>query len=151
MEQNDNILSLLKQTWYYALTTVNDAVSGHGVSTAQIGMLRQLAHEPGLSGAELSRRLLISPQGAQLALKELERRGLVERTQDPEHGRILQAYLTAKGTEVAQSVVGDAIEAHHKVFGVLSAEEQATLCELLGRVIEQGTGHRVESDRIGGE
>jgi DNA-binding MarR family transcriptional regulator len=147
---NDNILSLLKQTWYYALTTVNDAVSDHGVSTAQIGMLRQLAVEPGLSGAELARRLLISPQGAQLALKELERRKLVERKQDPEHGRILQAYLTARGSKVAEAVVGDAIEAHHKVFGVLSADEQDTLCELLGRVIEQGTGHQVESDHLGG-
>ncbi|MCP9273296.1 MarR family winged helix-turn-helix transcriptional regulator [Mycolicibacterium arenosum] len=149
MEQNDNILSLLKQAWYYALTTVNDAVSEHGVSTAQIGMLRQLANEPGLSGAELARRLLISPQGAQLALKELERRELVERKQDPEHGRILQAYLTEQGSEVAESVVGDAIDAHHKVFGVLSAAEQATLCELLSRVIEQGTGHLVDCDRIG--
>ena len=151
MEQNDNILSLLKQAWYYALTTVNDAVSDHGVSTAQIGMLRQLASEPGLSGAELARRLLISPQGVQLALKELERRELVERKQDPEHGRILQAYLTKRGKTVAESVVGDAIEAHHKVFGVLSPQEQATLCELLARVIEQGTGHVVESDHIGGE
>jgi DNA-binding MarR family transcriptional regulator len=149
MEQNDNILSLLKQTWYYALTTVNDAVSDHGVSTAQIGMLRQLANEPGLSGAELARRLLISPQGAQLALKELERRELVERRQDPEHGRILRAYLTKRGRKVADSVVSDAIEAHHKVFGVLSLEEQETLRELLGRVIEQGTGHLVDCDHIG--
>ena len=151
MEQNDNILSLLKQTWYYALTTVNDAVSDHGGSPAQIGMLRQLANEPGLSGSELARRLLISPQGAQLALKELERRDLVERRQDPEHGRILQAYLTTRGSRVAEAVVGDAIDAHHKVFGVLSAEEQATLCELLSRVIEQGTGHVVERDHIGGD
>ena len=83
MEQTDNILWLLKQAWYFSLTTVNDAVSEHGVSTAQIGMLRQLATEPGLSGADLARRLLISPQGVQLALKALERRGLVERKQDP--------------------------------------------------------------------
>ena len=75
MEQTDNILWLLKQAWYFSLTTVNDSVSEHGVSTAQIGMLRQLATEPGLSGADLARRLLISPQGVQLALKELERRG----------------------------------------------------------------------------
>ena len=52
MEQTDNILWLLKQAWYFSLTTVNDAVSEHGVSTAQIGMLRQLATEPGLSGAD---------------------------------------------------------------------------------------------------
>ena len=33
MEQTDNILWLLKQAWYFALTTVNDSVSEHGVST----------------------------------------------------------------------------------------------------------------------
>ena len=37
------------------------------MSTAQIGVLRQLTNQPGLSGAELARRLLISPQGVQLA------------------------------------------------------------------------------------
>ena len=151
MEQTDNILWLLKQAWYFALTTVNESVSDHGVSTAQIGMLRQLASEPGLSGAELARRLLISPQGVQLALKELERRGLVERRQDPQHGRILQAFLTPEGLTVAESVVNDAIEAHHKVFGVLNPDEQATLRELLGRVIEQGTGHKLHTDHIGPE
>ena len=79
MELTDNILWLLKQAFYFSLTSVNEAVSGHGVSTAQIGVLRQLANEPGLSGAELARRLLISPQGVQLALTALERRGLVEK------------------------------------------------------------------------
>ena len=121
VEQSDNILWLLKQAWYFSLTTVNDAVSQHGVSTAQIGMLRQLATEPGLSGADLARRLLISPQGVQLALKALERRGLVERKQDPQHGRILQAFLTDQGRKVAEAVVSDAIAAHDKVFGVLSS------------------------------
>jgi DNA-binding MarR family transcriptional regulator len=148
VEQSDNILWLLKQAWYFSLTTVNDSVSEHGVSTAQIGMLRQLAAEPGLSGAELARRLLISPQGVQLALKELERRGLVERKQDPQHGRILQAFLTVKGRKVAAAVVHDAIDAHDRVFGVLSKAEQMTLRELLSRVIEQGTGHRLEVDHV---
>ena len=46
-----------------------------------------------------------------------------------------------QGGKVAEAVVSDAIAAHHKVFGVLSRAEQATLRELLGRVIEQGTGH----------
>ena len=151
MEQTDNILWLLKQAWYFSLTTVNDAVSEHGVSTAQIGMLRQLATEPGLSGADLARRLLISPQGVQLALKELERRGLVERKQDPQHGRILQAFLTDQGRKVAEAVVSDAIAAHAKVFGVLSSDEQETLRDLLGRVIEQGTGHKLHTDHIGPE
>jgi DNA-binding MarR family transcriptional regulator len=151
MEQKDNILWLLKQAWYFSLTSVNESVSEHGVSTAQIGMLRQLASEPGLSGAELARRMLISPQGVQLGLKELERRELVERKQDPQHGRILQAFLTDHGRQVAEAVVSDAIAAQDKVFGVLSDAEQATLRELLGRIIEQGTGHELHHDHIGPE
>ena len=94
---------------------------------------------------------VISPQGVQLALKELERRGLVERKQNPEHGRILQAFLTDQGRKVAEAVVSDAIEAHDKVFGVLDAEEQKVLRDLLGRVIEQGTGHQLHEDHIGSE
>lgn len=150
MEQTDNILWLLKQAWYFSLTSVNDAVGQHGVSTAQIGVLRQLSDEPGLSGAELARRLLISPQGVQLALTALEKRGLVERKQDPQHGRILQAFLTDQGRKVADAVVSDAIAAHDRVFGVLSKSEQRTLRELLSRVVEQGTGHELHDDHIEG-
>lgn len=149
MELVDNILWHLKQAWYFSLTAVNDAVSGHGVSTAQIGVLRQLANEPGLSGAELARRLLITPQGVQLALKALEERGLVQRKPDPQHARILQAFLTERGRNVAEAVVKDAIAAHDAVFGVLSPEEQETLRELLARVVEQGTGHKLFNDHIG--
>jgi DNA-binding MarR family transcriptional regulator len=146
MELTENLLWLLKQAFYFSLTSVNDAISSHGVSTAQIGVLRQLSNEPGLSGAELARRLLISPQGVQLALTSLERRGLVERKQDPQHKRILQAYLTGEGRNVVATVLGDAVAAHEEVFGVLNAQEQETLRELLSRVVEKGTGHELFKD-----
>ena len=146
MELTQNLLWLLKQAFYFSLTTVNDAISSHGVSTAQIGVLRQLSNEPGLSGAELARRLLISPQGVQLALTSLERRGLVERKQDPQHKRILQAYLTDEGRNIVAIVLGDAVAAHEEVFGVLNAQEQETLRELLSRVVEKGTGHELFKD-----
>lgn len=139
MELTDNILWLLKQAFYLTLTTVNDAASPHGVTTAQIGVLRHLADEPGLSGAELARRLSISPQGVQLALTALERRALVERTADPQHGRILRAKLSEEGHAVASAVLADALAAHAAVFSVLSKDEQQTLRELLSRVIEQGS------------
>jgi DNA-binding MarR family transcriptional regulator len=146
MELTDNILWLLKQAFHFSLKTVNDAISNHGVTTAQIGLMRQLANEPGLSGAELARRLLISPQGVQLAITALERRGLVERKQDPQHGRILQTYLTDQGREVVSAVLADALAAHERVFGVLDADEQQLLHDLLARVVEQGTGNPLFSD-----
>jgi DNA-binding MarR family transcriptional regulator len=81
-------------------------------------------------------------------LTALERRGLVERKQDPAHGRILQAYLTGEGRAVVTAVFNDAVEAHQKVFGVLSVEEQLVLRTLLSRVVEQGTGHTVFADHV---
>jgi DNA-binding MarR family transcriptional regulator len=150
MELGENTLWLLKQAFYFSLTTVNDAVKEHGVSVAQIGVLRQLANDPGLSAAELARRLLITPQGVQLALNALEKRGLVQRKQDPQHGRILQVFLTDEGRSVAAAVVGEAIAAHDKVFGVLTAQEQEQLRALLARVVEQGTGHTVFGDHVDG-
>jgi DNA-binding MarR family transcriptional regulator len=148
MELTEKLLWLLKQAFYFSLTSVNDAISGHGVSTAQIGVLRQLSNEPGLSGAELARRLLISPQGVQLALTALEHRGLVERKQDPQHKRILRAYLTDEGRNVVLRVLTDALAAHDEVFGVLSPDEQETLRALLSRVVEKGTGHELFRDNI---
>lgn len=140
-----NILWLLKQAFYYSLTTVNEAISDHGVSTAQIGLLRQLSGEPGLSGAQLARRLLITPQGVQLALSALERRGLVERKPDPHHGRILRAYLTDQGRTVTSVVVADALAAHDQVFGVLTPDEQETLRGLLARIVEESRPDRAAS------
>ncbi len=148
MDLTENTLWWLKQAFYFSLTEVNESVKEHGVTTAQIGVLRQLTNQPGLSGAELARRLLITPQGVQLALTALEKRGLVERKQDPQHGRILQAFLTNEGRAVASAVVADAVAAHDRVFGVLSDDEQEQLKALLRRVIEQGTGHTPHTDHI---
>ncbi|MDF3340582.1 MarR family transcriptional regulator [Mycolicibacterium septicum] len=148
MDLTENTLWWLKQAFYFSLTEVNESVKDHGVTTAQIGVLRQLSNQPGLSGAELARRLLITPQGVQLALTALEKRGLIERKQDPQHGRILQVFLTDEGRAVASAVVADAVAAHERVFGVLSDDEQEQLKALLRRVIEQGTGHTPQSDHI---
>ncbi len=50
MELTDNILWLLKQAFHFSLKTVNDAISNHGVTTAQIGLMRQLATNPACPG-----------------------------------------------------------------------------------------------------
>jgi hypothetical protein len=45
-------------------------------------------------------------------------------------------------------VVSDAVAAHEQVFGVLTSDEQETLRELLGRVVEKGTGHELFDDHV---
>ncbi|WP_216894374.1 MarR family winged helix-turn-helix transcriptional regulator [Nocardia alni] len=143
MEITDNILWLLKQAFHFTLRTLNESIAEHGITTAQLGLMRQLTDDPGLSGAELSRRLLITPQGIQSAVAVLERRGLVQRKPDPQHGRIIQSYLTDEGRRVTLAVFADAVAATEEVFGVLTPAEQRTLHDLLSRVVEQGTRNKL--------
>ena len=76
---------------------IDDVVKSHGLSVNQYTTLSVLDHRSGLSNAQLARRSLVSPQSANEVLLTLEQRGLVRRQAHPEHGRILQTRLTAKG------------------------------------------------------
>ena len=137
MDVNTDLMWLLKRAFHLGLHTLNDATSNYGVTTAQLGLMRLLAAHPGLSGADVARRLLVTPQGAQLAVAALERGGLVERKPDPNHGRIQRAYLTKEGRRVATACLTDAVAAHRALFGVLDPEEQSTLRDLLLRLVNQ--------------
>ncbi|HET6951686.1 MAG TPA: MarR family transcriptional regulator [Acidimicrobiales bacterium] len=135
MEGNDNILWLLKQAAYSGRRAVDDVVAEHGVTGTQLGILNRLADEPGLSGAELARRSLITSQAAQLALASLERRGLVERKPDPAHGRIVKSYLTDQGREVVEACLEAGFRAQGEFVSVLSPAEQRKLAEMLRRLV----------------
>lgn len=128
---------LMKRAFYQQRRAMEDAVRTVGSTTAQAGVLNLLAQEPGLSGAELARVLLISPQAAQVALTSLERRGLVTRRNDPNHGRILRAYLTAAGKRTAKASYNAALEVQNKALATFDARESKLLVEFLERMIEQ--------------
>jgi DNA-binding MarR family transcriptional regulator len=63
----------------------------------ELAALSVLRSRPGLSTAQLARRSLITPQSMSEVIEGLERRGLVQRTVDPSHGRILRVALTDDG------------------------------------------------------
>jgi DNA-binding MarR family transcriptional regulator len=128
---------LFKRVFHQGHRAVNDAVRRHGVTATQMGALNRLIAEPGLSGAELARRLLVSPQAAQLAVVALEKRGFVERIPDANHGRIVRTYLTEAGRQVAAICMVRGLEAEEAFLAVLSAEERRTLVDLLLRLVMQ--------------
>ncbi len=69
-----------------------------GLSVPEYTALSILEVVPGLSNAQLARRSLITPPAMLEVLASLERRGLVVRHTDPQHGRIRRAELTEDGT-----------------------------------------------------
>jgi DNA-binding MarR family transcriptional regulator len=78
------------------------------LTVAEYTTLSVLHARPGLSNAQLARRALMTPQSMNETVAMLERRGLVKRTVDPAHARILRTELT-RGGKRALHVVGPAI------------------------------------------
>jgi len=130
-------LWLLKRAFHYGHRAVNDAIRSFGVTPTQMGALNRLVQEPGLSGAELARRLLVTPQAAQLAIAALEERGLVERRADANHGRIVRTYLTDEGRQVVRDCMVPALQAEDEFLSVLTTDERDTLVDLLRRLAKQ--------------
>jgi DNA-binding MarR family transcriptional regulator len=73
-----------------------------GVSTPEYMTLSLLRERDGLSGAQLARWAMVTPQAMNLVISALERRKLIRRRPDPKHRRVLLASVTAKGLELLE-------------------------------------------------
>lgn len=105
----------------------------HGLSVNQYTTLSVLDRRSGLSNAQLARRSLVSPQSMNEVLLTLEERGLVRRDAHPDHGRILQARLTAKGRSLLARCDAEVHEVEARMVSDLddadrSAMRRALLC-----------------------
>ncbi len=137
IQNSEHALWLLKRVFHHGHRMVSEAIRDQGVTPTQVGALNRLAQEPGLSGAQLARRLLVTPQAAHLALTALERRGLVERRPDANHGRIVRARLTDEGKRIAALCWTSSVEAEDKYLAVLGADDRKVLIDLLSRLARQ--------------
>jgi len=106
---------------------IDDVVKAHGLSVNQYTTLSVLDHRSGLSNAQLARRSLVSPQSANEVLLGLEQRGLVRRRAHPDHGRILQTRLTAKGRRTLAACDADVREVEAAMVAALGARQQQAL------------------------
>ncbi len=106
---------------------IDDVVKAHGLSVNQYTTLSVLDHRSGLSNAQLARRSLVSPQSANEVLLTLEQRGLVRRRAHPDHGRILQTRLTAKGRRTLAACDADVREVEATMVKALDAKQQKAL------------------------
>ena len=106
---------------------IDDVVKEHGLSVNQYTTLSVLGHRSGLSNAQLARRSLVSPQSANEVLLSLERRGLAHRQAHPQHGRILQIRLTAKGRRTLEACDKHVREVESSMLKGLTRQQQASL------------------------
>ena len=97
-------------------------------------LLRAINFAEGQSQQALGERLRIPPSRMVAIVDELERRGLVERRQNPEDRRARALFLTLAGRQLTAKAF-EAAAAHDKaVVSELSEAERRELVELLKRV-----------------
>jgi DNA-binding MarR family transcriptional regulator len=88
---------LLRQAQAASRLTLERALADLGVTPPQFIVLTMLKAYPGLSGADLARVALLTPQTVGVIIRNLERDGAIRKTPHPVHGRILQWTLTRRG------------------------------------------------------
>ena len=119
---------VLKRAQSALRSAMDGALAALDLTTPQYSALTELAQEQGLSNAELARRCFVTPQTMHQILGGLEREGLVTRSQHPEHGRIQQTALTAKGEQRLTQAYGRVSSVEARMTQSLSPTEigQAT-------------------------
>ncbi|HEX3453655.1 MAG TPA: MarR family transcriptional regulator, partial [Gaiellaceae bacterium] len=130
-DQREGILWLMKRAFSLQRRNVERAMRVHGVTAAQAGVLSQLLLYPGLSSSDIARNLVITPQAATIAVVGLEGKGMIERTTDPNHGRIRRCSLTDEGQRVAEACYPAAREVEDKLLGLFTDEQREKFAEYL--------------------
>ena len=133
----------LKRAQHALRLEMEGALRGVGLTTPQYAALSVLEGEEGMSGALLARRCFVTPQTMNGILVNLEKAGFLERRAHPEHGRVLQAYLTGEGEEMlsrAHALV-EAIEGR-MLEDLAEGERERLLAALRGcaDALERGDG-----------
>jgi DNA-binding MarR family transcriptional regulator len=91
---------LLRQAQAAARLTLERALDDLGVTPPQFAVLTMLKAYPGLSGADLARVALLTPQTVGVIIRNLERAGAIRKSPHPVHGRVLQWTLTRRGVSL---------------------------------------------------
>jgi DNA-binding MarR family transcriptional regulator len=121
---------------------LDEAVSSHGVTTTEYVTLSVLRDRDGLSCAQLARWAFVTPQAMNLVISALERRLLVRRRPDPNHGRVLRASVTPKGLKVLDRCDHDMDAIEQDMLDRLAPDTVETIREAL-----RSCAHSLEATR----
>ncbi len=107
-----------------------------GMAPAHYSLLIALQSVPGITGAELSRRLSVTPQAVASLLTRLEARGQLERRVHPRHRHVQELHLTEAGRDALRQADPVIAEIDQQVNGKLGPEGVAQLKTLLEQVAD---------------
>jgi DNA-binding MarR family transcriptional regulator len=125
---------LLRQAQAAARLAMERALADLGVTPPQFVVLTMLRAYPGLSGADLARVALLTPQTVGVIIRNLERDGAIGKAPHPIHGRVLQWRLTRRGETRLDKCRHRALGIERRLMAGLPKQAQATIRRWLTRI-----------------
>jgi DNA-binding MarR family transcriptional regulator len=132
--EQGHLAYLLRQAQAATRLTIERALAELGVTSPQFVVLTMLRAYPGLSGADLARVALLTPQTVGVIIRNLERDGAIRKTPHPVHGRVLQWTLTRRGATLLDKCRRHVQAVERRLVAGLSTASQATVRRWLARI-----------------
>ena len=100
--EKGHLAYLLRQAQAATRLQMERSLADLGVTPPQFAVLTMLKAYPGLSGADVARAALLTPQTVGVIIRNLERNGAIRKSPHPVHGRVLQWTLSPRGATLLQ-------------------------------------------------
>ena len=125
---------LLRQAQAATRLTMERTLAEIGVTQPQFVVLTMLRAYPGLSGAELARVALLTPQTVGVIIRNLERDGAIAKKPHPVHGRVLQWTLTRRGARLLENCRRRALGLERRLAAGLDGKAELTVRRWLSKI-----------------
>ena len=138
LDKPEHIVGFLLKSLHHTLRqAMDEAMRKRGVdlSFAHFGALFVIYGEPGITGAKLARRVMVSAQTMNSALRRLEADGRIERRPHPDTRRADSWTVTDEGLELLDQARTVGSEIFERMLAPLDRAETAALESSLRRCI----------------
>ncbi|KCZ96832.1 MarR family transcriptional regulator [Hyphomonas polymorpha PS728] len=133
-EWSNSLGYLVRKSFRSVSRALEARTSAYGVTASQWHFLRVLWIEDGISQRELSQRVSMREPTTVIAVKRLEKAGLITRKQSSEDGRKINIFLTPKARALKAKLMPLVEEVNELATKGLTAKEKSELRRLLTKV-----------------
>lgn len=127
---------MLAQVGAHAARKFAERLKPLGFAPYHAGLLRKVAHSPGISQQDLAGSLRMHASNLVGIVDELETRGLLERRPSETDRRVYALYLTAQGKQDLTKIGEVAREHSRALLAVLTEAQRVELAGLLEAIAE---------------
>ena len=139
--EDGHIAYLLRQAQAATRLTMERTLADLAVTPPQFAVLTMLNAYPGLSGADVARVALLTPQTVGVIIGNLERDGAIQKTPHPVHGRVLQWTLTRHGSNLLDKCRDRVSAVEQRLVADLGAREEVIIRRWLSKIALDLQGH----------